>query len=114
MDIKMRSDRFLEALRALAEPTRLRLIALLAESELTVSDMVEILGQSQPRLSRHLKLLSDAGLLDRSPEALVPGDALMRLRGGSWVCARGEGARSPAPVAAAGLVLVEPHVRPLS
>jgi len=66
----MRSERFLEALRALAEPTRLRLIALLAESELTVSEMVEILGQSQPRLSRHLKLLSDAGLLDRSPEGV--------------------------------------------
>jgi len=70
MDIKMRSERFLEALRAPAEPTRLRLIALLAESELTVSEMVEILGQSQPRLSRHLKLLSDAGLLDRSPEGV--------------------------------------------
>jgi len=66
----MRSEHFLEALRALAEPTRLRLIALLAESELTVSEMVEILGQSQPRLSRHLKLLSDAGLLDRSPEGV--------------------------------------------
>ena len=61
---------FLEALRALAEPTRLRLAALLAECELTVTDMVEILGQSQPRLSRHLKLLSDAGLLDRSPEGV--------------------------------------------
>jgi ubiquinone/menaquinone biosynthesis C-methylase UbiE len=66
----MHYDNFLEALRALAEPTRLRLIALLAESELTVSEMVEILGQSQPRLSRHLKLLSDAGLLDRSPEGV--------------------------------------------
>jgi ubiquinone/menaquinone biosynthesis C-methylase UbiE len=61
---------FLEALRAVAEPTRLRLVALLAESELTVTDMVEILGQSQPRLSRHLKLLSDAGLLERSPEGV--------------------------------------------
>jgi ArsR family transcriptional regulator len=66
----MNYSEFLDALRALAEPTRLRLIALLAESELTVSEMVEILGQSQPRLSRHLKLLSDAGLLDRSPEGV--------------------------------------------
>jgi DNA-binding transcriptional ArsR family regulator len=39
---------FLEALRALAEPTRLRLAALLAESELTVTDMVEILGKASP------------------------------------------------------------------
>lgn len=66
----MKHDPFVEALRALAEPTRLRLVALLAESELTVTDMVEILGQSQPRLSRHLKLLSEAGLLERSPEGV--------------------------------------------
>ncbi len=66
----MRSDRFLEALRGLAEETRLRLVALLAESELSVTDMVEILGQSQPRLSRHLKLLCEAGLLERAPEGV--------------------------------------------
>src|SRR5947209_14625216 len=60
----------IEALRGLAEPTRLRLIALLAESDLTVTDLVEILGQSQPRLSRHLKLLCDAGLLERAPEGV--------------------------------------------
>jgi ArsR family transcriptional regulator len=77
----------LEALRGLAEPTRLRLIALLAESELTVTEMVEILGQSQPRLSRHLKLLCDAGLLERSPEGvhvyfrLAAGEAPGRLAG---------------------------------
>jgi ArsR family transcriptional regulator len=64
----MKHDPFLDALRAVAEPTRLRLIALLADSELTVTEMVEILGQSQPRLSRHLKLLCDAGLLERAPE----------------------------------------------
>jgi ArsR family transcriptional regulator len=64
----MKHEPFLEALRALAEPTRIRLIALLSESELTVTEMVEILGQSQPRLSRHLKLLCDAGLLERAPE----------------------------------------------
>jgi ArsR family transcriptional regulator len=66
----MDSGGLVETLRAVAEPTRLRLVALLAESELTVSDLVSILGQSQPRLSRHLKLLCDAGVLERSPEGV--------------------------------------------
>lgn len=61
-------DQLLERLRAAAEPTRLRLLALCAESELTVSDLTQILGQSQPRVSRHLKLLCDAGLLERFRE----------------------------------------------
>lgn len=65
-------DTLLDGLRAAAEPTRLRLLALCAEGELTVSELVQILGQSQPRVSRHLKLLCDAGLLARLPE-------------GSWV-----------------------------
>src|SRR5262245_33064730 len=56
------------ALRAAAEPTRLRLLALLARAELTVGEICEILRQSQPRVSRHLKLLCDAGLLDRFRE----------------------------------------------
>lgn len=56
------------ALRAAAEPTRLRLLALLARAELTVGEICEILGQSQPRVSRHLKLLCDVGLLDRFRE----------------------------------------------
>lgn len=55
-------------LRAVAEPTRLRLLALLVRGELTVGEISAILRQSQPRVSRHLKLLCDAGLLDRSPE----------------------------------------------
>lgn len=58
------------ALRAAAEPTRLRLLALLARAELTVGEICEIVGQSQPRVSRHLKLLCDAGLLDRFREQL--------------------------------------------
>jgi ArsR family transcriptional regulator len=66
----MKFDNFVDALRALAEPTRLRLVSLLGESELSVTDMVEILGQSQPRLSRHLKLLCDADLLERSREGV--------------------------------------------
>ena len=60
------------ALRAVAEPTRLRLLALCSQGDLTVSELVGILSQSQPRVSRHLKLLTDAGLLDRKRE-------------GSWV-----------------------------
>ena len=56
------------ALRAAGETTRLRLLALLAEGEHTVKDLTEILGQSQPRVSRHLKLLADAGLVTRNAE----------------------------------------------
>ena len=55
-------------LRAAGEVTRLRILALLAEAELTVSDLTKILGQSQPRISRHLKLLAEAGLVDRYRE----------------------------------------------
>jgi ubiquinone/menaquinone biosynthesis C-methylase UbiE/DNA-binding transcriptional ArsR family regulator len=62
----------LDALRAAAEPTRLRLLGILAHCELTVTEITQVLGQSQPRVSRHLRLLCDAGLLDRVPE-------------GSWV-----------------------------
>ena len=59
---------YLTALRAAAEPTRLRLLALCARGELTVSELTQILGQSQPRVSRHLKLMVDAGLLERFRE----------------------------------------------
>lgn len=61
----------LAALKAAGEPTRLRLLALLAEGELNVTDLTDILGQSQPRISRHLKLLAEAGLVER-------------IREGSW------------------------------
>src|SRR3954454_21333080 len=56
------------ALKAAGESTRLRILALLAEAELTVSDLTEILRQSQPRISRHLKLLGEAGLVERFRE----------------------------------------------
>lgn len=76
-------DRLLDGLRAVAEPSRLRLLAICAEGEWTVSELVQVLGQSQPRVSRHLRLLSEAGLLDR-------------FREGSWVfyrrSLRGQGA----------------------
>jgi DNA-binding transcriptional ArsR family regulator len=58
----------LAQLRAAAEPTRLRILALLSRAELTVGEICDVLGQSQPRVSRHLKLLADAGLIDRSRE----------------------------------------------
>lgn len=58
----------LTGLRAAAEPTRLRLLWLLAQGDLTVTELTHILGQSQPRVSRHLKLMCEAGLLDRFPE----------------------------------------------
>jgi ubiquinone/menaquinone biosynthesis C-methylase UbiE/DNA-binding transcriptional ArsR family regulator len=55
-------------LKAAGEATRLRILMLLAETELTVSDLTEILRQSQPRLSRHLRLLTEAGLVERFRE----------------------------------------------
>lgn len=61
-------DSILAALRAVGEPTRLRLLCLCAHNDLTVSELVQILGQSQPRISRHLKLLCEAGLLERRSE----------------------------------------------
>ncbi|MBY0334631.1 MAG: metalloregulator ArsR/SmtB family transcription factor [Acetobacteraceae bacterium] len=59
---------FLAQLRAAAEPTRLRLLALCARGAFCVSDLCDLMGQSQPRLSRHLKLLVEAELLERVPE----------------------------------------------
>jgi ArsR family transcriptional regulator len=61
-------DSLLGRLRAIAEPSRLRLLAVLARGEFSVSELTEILAQSQPRISRHLKLLDDAGLLERFRE----------------------------------------------
>ena len=62
------ADRF----QALADPTRLRILTLLRLMELSVGELAQVLGQSQPRVSRHLKILADAGVLDRRKE-------------GSWV-----------------------------
>lgn len=61
-------DLTLSILRAAAEETRLRILALLVAGELSVSDLTDILGQSQPRISRHLKLLVEAGLVERHRE----------------------------------------------
>ena len=64
-------DGLLSGLRAAGEPTRLRLLALCAHGELSVSELTQILAQSQPRVSRHLKLLVEAGLLDRHREGAL-------------------------------------------
>ena len=62
-------------LRALADPTRLRIMRLLADMELAVGELAQVLGQSQPRVSRHIRILCDAGLAERRRE-------------GSWVFLR--------------------------
>src|SRR5260221_4162215 len=79
----MTSDQAVEVLRAAGEPTRLRILALLAREELAVLEICGVLGQSQPRVSRHLKLLAEAGLVERFPD-------------GAWVFYRltGEGQRA--------------------
>ena len=68
-------DHLLAGLRAAGEKTRLRLLFVLSHGELNVKELTQILGQSQPRISRHLKLLCEAGLLERHRE-------------GSWVLFR--------------------------
>ncbi len=68
-------DELLAGMRAIAEPTRLRLLFVLSHGEFNVSELTQILGQSQPRVSRHLKLMAEAGLLSRYKE-------------GSWVLFR--------------------------
>ena len=69
---RLSAEKLVDVLRAAGESTRLRILVLLERGDLTVKDLTEILGQSQPRISRHLKLLVEAGLIDRFPE-------------GSWV-----------------------------
>lgn len=69
---RLSAEGLVDVLRAAGESTRLRILVLLERGDLTVKDLTEILGQSQPRISRHLKLLVEAGLIDRFPE-------------GSWV-----------------------------
>ena len=77
----MNLDGILNVFRAIGEETRLRIMALLLRGELTVSEITQILGQSQPRVSRHLKILTDAGLVEK-------------FREGSWMFYR---VTAPAP-----------------
>ena len=62
--ISMNVETLSQCLKAVADPSRLRLLSLCSQGELTVSDLVRITGHSQPRTSRHLKILQDAGLLE--------------------------------------------------
>jgi ubiquinone/menaquinone biosynthesis C-methylase UbiE/DNA-binding HxlR family transcriptional regulator len=77
--------KIVETLKAAGEETRLRLLALLSRGELSVKDLTDILGQSQPRVSRHLKLLADAGLVVRHAEGswayyrMADGDASVEI-----------------------------------
>ncbi len=83
-------------LRALSEPTRLRIMRLLAHMELAVGELAQVLGQSQPRVSRHIRILCDAGLAERRKE-------------GSWVFLRSavsEAGEPPLGAAAARLLAV--------
>jgi len=82
-------------LRAAGEATRLRILALLARSELNVKDLTQILGQSQPRISRHLKLMAEAGLIGR-------------FREGSWVFFRLADSGNEAPLAASIVASLDP------
>ena len=70
--MRLEPDEVVSVLRAAGEPTRLRILALLKHGDLAVGELAQILGQSQPRLSHHLKALSSSGIVERMPE-------------GSWV-----------------------------
>ncbi len=83
-------------LKAAGEATRLRLLLLIAEAELTVSDLTAILRQSQPRLSRHLRLLAEAGLVQR-------------YREGSWAFFRLGERGSAADIARALIARLDPN-----
>jgi ArsR family transcriptional regulator len=90
------AERVVGALRAAGEGTRLRILALLNEGELAVGELAQALGQSQPRVSRHLKLLTDAGLVERAPE-------------GAWVFYRLPRLQSPErQFAEAALAMLDP------
>ena len=83
----------IDILRALADPTRLRIMRLLTRMELAVGELAQVLDQSQPRVSRHIRILAEAGLAERRRE-------------GSWVFVRGVPGTGDAPLAGsvAGLI----------
>lgn len=88
-------DDMVELLKSAAEPSRLRMLRLLSQAELTVSDLTTILGQSQPRVSRHLKLLQEARLVRRRQE-------------GSWALFRLARESAPGALAADLLARIDP------
>jgi ArsR family transcriptional regulator len=91
----MGADQAIEILRAAGEPSRLRILALLARGELAVMELSHILDQSQPRVSRHLKLLTEAGLIERFPD-------------GAWVFYRPTGDSEPRAAVQGLLDMIDP------
>ena len=84
MELESLSDLVLK-LRAAGEATRARILVLLSHGELSVGELAQVLNQSQPRLSRHLKFLTGAGLVERLPEGAwvfyrLPGDGGRRAK----------------------------------
>ena len=84
----------IDILRALADPTRLRIMRLLTRMELAVGELAQVLDQSQPRVSRHIRILAEAGLAERRRE-------------GSWVFVRGAPGANGSPLAAAVAALID-------
>jgi len=84
----------IDVLRALADTTRLRMVRLLTRMELAVGELAQVLDQSQPRVSRHIRILAEAGLAERRRE-------------GSWVFVRSALGESGAPLAAAVTALLD-------
>jgi ArsR family transcriptional regulator len=89
------ANQAVEVLRAAGEPSRLRILALLAREELAVLELCRVLDQSQPRVSRHLKLLAEAGLVERFPD-------------GAWVFYRLTGGGPGSALVAKILAAVDP------
>ena len=84
----------IDILRALADPTRLRIMRLLTRMELAVGELAQVLDQSQPRVSRHIRILAQAGLAERRRE-------------GSWVFVRGAPGANGSPLAGSVAALID-------
>ena len=93
--MSVRVDIVLPVFRALADSTRVRILLLVRACELSVGELAAVLGQSQPRVSRHIKILADAGLLSRAKE-------------GAWVFVRLGPSGISSPVLAA-IAALEPN-----
>ena len=94
--MKLSAGQAVDVLRAAGEPTRLRILALLAHEELAVLELCRVLDQSQPRVSRHLKLLAEAGLVERFPD-------------GAWVFYRLTASGQAAELVAETLARIDPR-----
>ena len=93
--MKLSASQAVDVLRAAGEPTRLRILALLAREELAVLELCRVMDQSQPRVSRHLKLLAEAGLVERFPD-------------GAWVFYRLTGAGAARDLVGEVLARIDP------